>query len=57
MKLTIEFNRGDEATVVIDEYTRVVAIDFTEGHYEFSFEEFETLIDLFHKYNRIKKIR
>ena len=57
MKLTIEFNRGDEATVVIDEDTRVVAIDFTEGHYEFSFEGFETLIDLFHKFNRIKTIR
>jgi hypothetical protein len=57
MKFTILFNRGDEATVVIDEDERVVSIDFTEGHYEFSFEEFETLIDLFYKFNRIKTIR
>ena len=59
MKLTftIEFNRGNEATIIIYETEQVVTIDFGEEEHQFSFEEFETLIDLFHKFNRIKTIR
>jgi len=59
MKLTttIEFNRGLEATVIVYQEEQVVTIDFGEEEIQFSYEEFNTLLEIFNHFNRIKSIK
>ena len=59
MKLafTIDFNRGLEATVIVYQEEQVVTIDFGEEEIQFSYEEFNTLLEIFNHFNRIKSIK
>ena len=59
MKLTttIEFNRGLEATVIVYQEEQVITIDFGEEEIQFSYEEFNTLLEIFNHFNRIKSIK